>query len=391
MERLLPLFSAHPLLPWVIQDTNENLKQKEMMFFSKKKKEEKKLQKELAQESKEKAQEFSEKITQAHENLNAQGSLLTKDLKGSETVGKTGFFAKLIAGLAKTKRLLVGGILELASEDAADADFLEELEERLIVADLGAATVMKIIEMVQKKLDLGELKTQADVVEEVKSIISHILDQGDHAMPFSEEAPTVYLFVGVNGVGKTTTIGKLAAKYKAEGKKVLVAAGDTFRAAAIEQMAEWCRRADIDLVKKEIGSDPSAVLYEAAERAKKENYDILLCDTSGRLHTKDHLMDELKKMKRAIQKVLPTAPHASILVLDANTGQNAIVQTKEFTKIVDLDGLVVTKLDGTAKGGVVIGIVNEFELPIYYIGVGESVEDLQPFSASEFSESLFDS
>ncbi|MDX2471518.1 MAG: signal recognition particle receptor subunit alpha, partial [SAR324 cluster bacterium] len=275
------------------------------MFFSKKKKEEKKRLKELSQVSKEKTLEFSDKITKAHENLQAQGSLLTKELKGSEIEGKTGFFAKLIAGLAKTKRLLVGGILELASEDAADADFLEELEERLIVADLGAATVMKIIDMVQKKLDAGALKTQADVVEEVKSIFTNILHQGDHAMPFSEVGPTVHLFVGVNGVGKTTTIGKLAAQYKAEGKKVLVAAGDTFRAAAIEQMAEWCRRSDIDLVKKDIGADPSAVLYEAAERAKKENYDILLCDTSGRLHTKDHLMDELKKMKRAIQKVLP--------------------------------------------------------------------------------------
>lgn len=191
-------------------------------------------------------------------------------------------------------------------------------------------------------------------------------------------------------MGKTTSIGKIAAKLRKEGKKVLVAAGDTFRAAAIEQLEEWCKRAEVDIVKKEINSDPAATIYEAATRAKEEGYDILLCDTSGRLHTKKNLMEELHKMQKVLQKIIPESPHASILVLDANTGQNAIMQTKEFRSLIGLHGLIVTKLDGTAKGGVIIGIVNEFEIPVYFVGVGEGIDDLQPFSARLFAESLFE-
>ena len=235
-----------------------------------------------------------------------------------------------------------------------------------------------------------EINTQSEAVETVKTVISSILDQGNVDIPFASTGPTVYLFVGVNGVGKTTSIAKIAAKLKQDGKKVLVAAGDTFRAAAIEQLNEWCIRVGVELVSKEINSDPSATMYEAASKAVEENYDVLLCDTSGRLHTKKNLMDELAKMQRVLKKVIPEAPHASVLVLDANTGQNAIMQTKEFSTIIGLHGLIITKLDGTAKGGVVIGIVNEFELPVYYIGVGEGLDDLQPFSAKVFAESLFE-
>jgi fused signal recognition particle receptor len=181
----------------------------------------------------------------------------------------------------------------------------------------------------------------------------------------------------------------MAHQLRQSGKKVLVAAGDTFRAAAIEQLEEWCRRAGVDIVAKEINSDPAAVMYEAASRAVEEAYDVLLCDTSGRLHTKKNLMDELAKMHKVLQKIIPEAPHASLLVLDANTGQNAIVQTREFAALIGLSGLVITKLDGTAKGGVIIGIVNEFEIPVYYVGIGEGLDDLQPFSARVFADSLF--
>lgn len=199
----------------------------------------------------------------------------------------------------------------------------------------------------------------------------------------------ILLFVGVNGVGKTTTIGKIAAQYRQQGKKVLMGAGDTFRAAAIEQLVEWSRRADCDIIQKESGSDPSAVMYETVQKGIDEDYDVVICDTAGRLHTKKNLMEELKKMVRVIRKLIPDAPHEILLVLDATTGQNAIFQTREFMEATDLTGLIITKLDGTSKGGVVIGIVNEFDIPVRYIGVGEQVEDLRPFDAQQFTESIF--
>jgi len=235
---------------------------------------------------------------------------------------------------------------------------------------------------------LGKIRTQSQAISTLKVLVANILDLGSKPLPVAVAGPTVYLFVGVNGVGKTTSIGKLAAQYKAQGKKVLVAAGDTFRAAAIEQLVHWCEQVGVDCMAKTQGSDPSATFFEAATRAKEGGYDILLCDTSGRLHNKKHLMDELSKMVRSLKKVLPTAPHASLLVLDANTGQNAIAQTREFSEVIGLDGLIITKLDGTAKGGVIIGIVNEFEKPVYFVGVGERVEDLLTFSAQEFAQGL---
>ncbi len=356
------------------------------MIFSKKKK-----SKERQKQQKKKAQQISEELRVAEEELKEKETPLTKNIAGENDTGKKAkFFIKLKNGLSKTKHLLVGTLNDLSGSDEVDDDFIEELEERLLGADLGYATTEKIIDIVQTKLSNFVLKTQSDVVEEVQKVIAGILDQGNHFLPQAQSGPSVYFFVGVNGVGKTTSIGKIAAKYKNEGKRVLVAAGDTFRAAAIEQLEEWCNRAGVDIVAKKINSDPAATIYDAATKAVEEQYDILLCDTSGRLHTKKNLMDELFKMRKVLKKVIPDGPHASILVLDANTGQNAIVQTKEFTALIGLDGLIVTKLDGTAKGGVIIGIINEFEIPVYFVGVGEGIDDLQSFSARLFAESLFE-
>ena len=360
------------------------------MIFSKKKREEKKRQKELLKQQEEKAQQISQEIADVEDKIKDKSSILEKELIPAAEKQEVSLFKKFKKGLSKTRKLLIGNLSELAGDEEIDDDFLDDLEESLLGADLGFVTAEKILKTIEKKVDDGDLKTHTDVIEEVKQILAKILDQGDHGMPSSKSGPTVYLFVGVNGVGKTTAIGKLASKLKGEGKKVLVAAGDTFRAAAIEQLQRWAERAGVDIVARSINSDPSATMYEAAEKAIEGNYDVLLCDTSGRLHTKKNLMDELYKMQKVIKKVIPDAPHASVLVLDANTGQNAIVQTKEFSALIGLDGLIITKLDGTAKGGVIIGIVNEFEIPVYYIGVGEGIDDLEHFSPKMFADSLFD-
>ncbi|MCP4752014.1 MAG: signal recognition particle-docking protein FtsY [Proteobacteria bacterium] len=362
------------------------------MFFSKKKRDEKKELKLQKKQAEKKTEVISEQLTEAERNLQEQKSILEKEisLEEEQDIPKSTFFGKVKKGLSKTKKMLIGSLMELSGEEAIDDDFLEDLEERLLGADLGSVTAGKIIEIVEKQVSEHSVGTQSEAIETVKKVISGILDHGDLSLPLADSGPSVFLFVGVNGVGKTTSIAKIAARFKQDGKKVLVAAGDTFRAAAIEQLAEWCRRAEVDIVAKEINSDPAATMYEATTKAVNEKYDVLLCDTSGRLHTKKNLMEELAKMEKVIRKIIPEAPHASLLVLDANTGQNAIMQTKEFSSLIGLDGLIVTKLDGTAKGGVVIGIVNEFEVPVYYIGVGEGLDDLQPFSARIFAESLFE-
>lgn len=359
------------------------------MFFSKKKREERKLLKEQKLAEKEEARKLAEKIKQEEEQLDQKEQVLKSEIEVVEE--STGFLQRFKKGLAKTKHKLVGGLFDTINpEEVIDDDLLEEVEEKLISADLGYITTDKIIERINEKVDSGELKKAGELYQEVKDIIFNIMSKEDREFSQPESGPMVHLFVGVNGVGKTTTIGKLAAQYKKEGKKVLVAAGDTFRAAAIEQLVEWCKRAGVDYIAREINSDPAATMHEAATKAVNEGYDVLLCDTSGRLHTNKNLMDELDKIQRVIKKIIPDAPHASILVLDATTGQNAIMQVKEFNKLIGLNGLAVTKLDGTAKGGVVIGIVNEFDIPVYYVGVGEGIEDLQHFSAKLFAESLFE-
>jgi fused signal recognition particle receptor len=361
------------------------------MLFNKKKREAKKLQKEREQQAAEKAKEIAEQITAAEREMKERPVGLTKDIvvPVDPQVRGEGFFQRVKKGLSKTRALLIGSLNEMSADEPIDDDYIEDLEERLLAADLGYRTTEKIIDILKQQLADRRISRQTEAVDLVKRVISGILDRGEAVLPKATLGPTVVLFVGVNGVGKTTSIGKMAHQLRQSGKKVLVAAGDTFRAAAIEQLEEWCRRAGVDIVAKEINSDPAAVMYEAASRAVEEAYDVLLCDTSGRLHTKKNLMDELAKMHKVLQKIIPEAPHASLLVLDANTGQNAIVQTREFAALIGLSGLVITKLDGTAKGGVIIGIVNEFEIPVYYVGIGEGLDDLQPFSARVFADSLF--
>jgi fused signal recognition particle receptor len=297
---------------------------------------------------------------------------------------------RLRKGVAKTRTLILNNLSEaVLGKKEIDEDLLDDLEEILIGSDIGPETTLRILESITLKVERKEL-TNPDVLQkEIQLEIEKIMSKTYPILGTSERKPLILLFVGVNGVGKTTTIGKIAAQYRKQGKKVLMGAGDTFRAAAIEQLEEWSKRADCDIVKKESGSDPSAVMYETVQKGLDEDYDVVICDTAGRLHTKKNLMEELKKMIRVIRKLIPDAPHEVLLVLDATTGQNAIFQTREFLLAADLTGLVITKLDGTSKGGVVIGIVNEFDIPVRYIGIGEQVEDLRPFDAKQFTESLF--
>ncbi len=300
------------------------------------------------------------------------------------------FLDRLKRGIGKTRTQLLERLDEIVhGKREIDEEVLDDLEEVLIGADIGPETTQKILDVLTAKVERNELKDPAALRAALQEQIAAIMDKSVPVPSVEDRKPLVLLFVGVNGVGKTTTIGKLAAQYAREGKKVLMGAGDTFRAAAIEQLGEWSQRANCDLMSKDAGADPSAVLYETVERAMAENYDVVICDTAGRLHTKKNLMEELKKMVRVIRKLIPDAPHEVLLVLDATTGQNAIFQAREFKDAAELTGIVVTKLDGTSKGGVVIGIVNEFDIPVRYIGVGEQVDDLRPFDAKQFTESLF--
>ncbi len=294
---------------------------------------------------------------------------------------RKGFGAKLNALLANFRRV--------------DEDFFEELEETLIEADVGFETAMKISDELQAEVKLRNAKSRSDVSD---AIIERLVDiyesegvDEDNSLHFAKDPtePTVFLFVGVNGVGKTTTIGKLAHRYQQAGKKVLLAAGDTFRAGAIEQLAEWGRRVGVDVVTKPEKSDPAAVVYDAVVKAKKENYDILLVDTAGRLQNKVNLMNELDKIKRVITRELPDAPQEVLLALDATTGQNALTQAKQFKEVTDVTGIVLTKLDGTARGGIVLAIRNELHLPVKLVGLGEKMDDLRDFSSEEFVYGLF--
>lgn len=294
---------------------------------------------------------------------------------------RKGFGAKLNALLANFRRV--------------DEDFFEELEETLIEADVGFETAMKISDELQAEVKLRNAKSRSDVSD---AIIERLVDiyesegvDEDNSLHFAKDPtePTVFLFVGVNGVGKTTTIGKLAHRYQQAGKKVLLAAGDTFRAGAIEQLAEWGRRVGVDVVTKPEKSDPAAVVYDAVVKAKKENYDILLVDTAGRLQNKVNLMNELDKIKRVITRELPDAPQEVLLALDATTGQNALTQAKQFKEVTDVTGIVLTKLDGTARGGIVLAIRNELHLPVKLVGLGEKMDDLRDFSPEEFVYGLF--
>ena len=299
-----------------------------------------------------------------------------------------GFLDKLKAGLGKTKNALMGQIDNvLKTFVKIDEDALEELEEALICADVGVAATEEIIEMLREKIKDDRLKSREDTEIAIREIISDMIGEGE---PLNlSTTPSVILVIGVNGAGKTTSIGKISNRLRAEGKKVVVAAADTFRAAAIDQLAEWCKRADVELVKQTEGSDPAAVVYDAANYARNRGADVLIVDTAGRLHNKKNLMNELAKINRVIDRELPGAARENLLVLDATTGQNAILQAKEFKNAAEITGLVLNKLDGTAKGGIVLSIRKELGIPVKFIGVGEKIDDMQEFDAKEFSEALF--
>jgi fused signal recognition particle receptor len=299
-----------------------------------------------------------------------------------------GLLKRLQRGLTKTRRLLTTDIDDLfAGKNALDDDLLEDLEEILITADIGVQTATSLMGRVSQKS--GGIRDAAALKSVLKDEILALL-RGQPAVPVASTAkPHVIMVVGVNGVGKTTTIGKLAAKYAAAGKKVLVAAADTFRAAAAEQLAIWAERAGADLVRHKDGADPAAVAYDGMEAAFARDADVVLVDTAGRLHTKVNLMEELKKIKRSIQKKMPDAPQEILLVLDATTGQNALSQARLFNEALDITGLALTKLDGTAKGGIVVSIYTALNIPLKYIGVGEDLDDLQDFDAEQFVGALF--
>ena len=296
-----------------------------------------------------------------------------------------GFFDKLKNGLGKTRNSFGDKINSVFSSfRKVDEELLEELEEVLILSDVGTETSLKIISNLREKIKKEKITEEQEVKEALKKEMQEILEKQNSEL-ILETKPSVILVVGVNGVGKTTSIGKIANYLQKQGKKVVLAAADTFRAAAVEQLEIWANRANCEIVKRQEGSDPASVVYDAIKKVKDSNADVLICDTAGRLHNKKYLMDELEKIKKVIDKEMPEV----LLVLDATTGQNAIMQVKAFKETVDITGLVLTKLDGTAKGGVVIGIVEENNIPIKFIGVGEQIEDMQPFKAEDFVKAFF--
>ena len=304
---------------------------------------------------------------------------------------KVNLFERLKQGLTKAKQGITDKIDDvLKSYTKVDEELLEELEEILITADVGVNTTMDIIDKLRDKIKENKITEPSGVKAELKNIIEEILTNENSTLNV-EKSPTIILMVGVNGVGKTTTIGKLANRYKQEGKKVLLAAGDTFRAAAIEQLEVWAGRSNVDIIKHQEGADPGAVVFDAIKAAKARKVDLLICDTAGRLHNKANLMNELGKVFKIVDREFPEANKEVLLVVDATTGQNAVVQAKTFKEVADITGIVLTKLDGTAKGGVVLAVKSEVDVPVKLIGVGEKVEDLQDFDAKAFSEALFGS
>ncbi|MCR5545179.1 MAG: signal recognition particle-docking protein FtsY [Lachnospiraceae bacterium] len=302
---------------------------------------------------------------------------------------KKGFFQKLIAGLTKTRDNFVKNMdYVFRGFTNIDEEFYEELEEILISGDIGVRTTEEILDDLRGKVKEQKIKEPADCKALLIDSIKEQMDIGDAAYEF-ENKTSVILVVGVNGVGKTTTIGKLASKFKAQGKKVVLAAADTFRAAAGDQLKEWANRAGVEIIGGQEGSDPAAVVYDALQSAKAKKADILLIDTAGRLHNKKNLMDELGKINRIVSKEYPEAYRETLVVVDATTGQNALVQAKEFSEVTDLSGIVLTKMDGSAKGGIAVAIQSELHIPVKYIGVGETVDDLEKFNADQFVEALF--
>lgn len=333
------------------------------------------------------SQEIEEDIEQEDE--------FVEEIEETETIEekpkKVSLFDRLKQGLTKAKQGITDRVDEvLKAYTKVDEELLEDLEEVLITADVGVNTTMDIIEKLEDAIRRKKITDPQDVREELKLIIEDILSKDDTKLDASY-SPTIILMVGVNGVGKTTTIGKLAHRYKSEGKKVLLAAGDTFRAAAIDQLEVWANRCNVDIIKHQEGADPGAVIFDAIKASKSRGVDVLICDTAGRLHNKSNLMNELGKVFKIVDREFPEANKEVLLVVDATTGQNAVVQAKTFKDVADITGIVLTKLDGTAKGGVVLAVKSEVDVPVKLIGVGEKVEDLQDFDAKAFSEALFGS
>ena len=303
--------------------------------------------------------------------------------------GKKGFFGRLVEGLAKTRNNIVSGIDSIFSGfSAIDDDFYEEIEETLIMGDLGIQTTMSIVEDLRNKVKEQHIKDPEQCKGILIESIKKQMDLGENAYEF-EHRTSVVLVIGVNGVGKTTSVGKLAGQLKDSGHKVILAAADTFRAAAIEQLTEWSERAGVDIIAQQEGSDPAAVIYDAVAAAKSRKADVLICDTAGRLHNKKNLMEELKKINRIIDREYPDAYRETLVVLDGTTGQNALAQARQFMEVADITGIILTKLDGTAKGGIAVAIQAELGIPVKYIGIGEKIDDLQKFNADDFVNSLF--
>jgi fused signal recognition particle receptor len=300
------------------------------------------------------------------------------------------FYQRLKEGLTKNRESWVEKLGTIFHARKWDEQSLDAMEESLITADLGVRAIEKLMDALRSRSPTGSGDTAEEMSSRLQQAMIQMLEGAAPGMPPLSIRPWVVLLLGVNGVGKTTTIGKMAAQYKADGKKVLIVAADTFRAAAIEQLEAWGQRVGVDVIKHQAGADPSAVVYDGVQAAKKRGVDVLLIDTAGRLHTKVHLIEELKKIRRVISKEQSDAPHETLLVLDATTGQNGLQQARVFKEATDISGIVLTKLDGTAKGGVIIGIQEELGVPVRYIGVGEDIEDLQPFDPTRFVQALFE-
>ena len=305
-----------------------------------------------------------------------------------ENEKKAGLFSRIKQGLAKTRDSIMGGVEQVfASFRSVDEELFEELEEALIMADMGVETSMAILDKLRERVKAENVKEADDVKRLLAEEISRNLTA--ETKPFDPKFPAVFLIIGVNGAGKTTTVGKLTKWYKSEGKSVLVAAADTFRAAAIDQLAVWCERADVTMIRQAENSDPAAVVFDAVAATKARGVDLLICDTAGRLHNKKNLMEELRKINSIVSKQFPEAHKEVLLVLDATTGQNALQQAKLFMEVADITGIILTKLDGTTKGGMVVAIKNELDIPVRYVTVGEGIDDLQPFDADMFARALF--
>lgn len=303
---------------------------------------------------------------------------------------KKGFFGRLKAGLTKTRDSIVRGMDSVfGGYTSIDDDFYEELEEIMIMGDIGINATSEILDRLREEVKKQHIKEPAECRQLLMDSIITQMEVGETAYDFEKEQ-SVIMVVGVNGVGKTTSVGKLAGSLKAQGKKVLIAAADTFRAAAGEQLAEWCHRAGVEMIGGKEGADPASVIFDAVNAAKARNVDVLICDTAGRLHNKKNLMEELRKMNRIIEREFPDAHRESLVVLDGTTGQNALAQAREFGDVTDLTGIILTKMDGTAKGGIAVAIQSELQVPVKYIGVGEGMDDLQKFNPTEFVQALFD-